>query len=119
MNKKIGSDFERRVCGILSEHGYWVHFMTPDSRGAQPFDIIAVKDGSAVAIDCKTCVSNRINFNRLEMNQVFAFEKWMSCGNEEPYIFVEHDGDVYVIGYLELKKEGSVKISDLEGVTEK
>lgn len=112
MNKRIGTDFERRVCGILSEHGYWVHFIAPDARGAQPFDIVAVKSGKAFAMDCKTCVADRITIRRLEDNQVMAFEKWINCGNDEPLIIVEHKGEMFEIQYSKLKKERSVKISE-------
>ena len=52
-NKKIGSDFEKEVCKMLQDMGYWVHFITPDMRGAQPFDIIAAKNNRPYAIDCK------------------------------------------------------------------
>ena len=48
-NKIIGTAFEKEMCELLANRGYWVHFITPDNRGAQPFDIIAVKDGKAFA----------------------------------------------------------------------
>ena len=51
-NKKHGTDFEKRVVAKLAKAGdVWVHFLSPDERGAQPFDIIAVKDGVACAIE--------------------------------------------------------------------
>jgi hypothetical protein len=74
-NKKIGSDFEQEACSILANHGYWVKFLDPDRTGAQPFDIIAVKSGIAYCFDCKTCVSDTFNINRLEDNQIMAFEE--------------------------------------------
>ena len=37
-NKKLGTEFEREAVTLLSQKGYWVHFITPDSRGSQPFD---------------------------------------------------------------------------------
>jgi len=39
-------EFERKVVARFEKNGWWVHFMAPDSRGAQPFDIIAMKDGN-------------------------------------------------------------------------
>lgn len=104
---------------MLAAKGYWVHFIVPDIRGAQPFDIIAVKNGHAIAIDCKTCVSNTFNINRLEDNQIMAFEKWLSCGNEMPMIIVKHNKQVYVIPYGRIKKDKSVKLGKeflIEGV---
>ena len=46
-NKKIGTQFEQEFCNLLAQHGYWVHFITPDRTGSQPFDVIAVRDGKA------------------------------------------------------------------------
>lgn len=111
-NKKLGSAFEQEVCRILAEREYWVHFITPDKRGAQPFDIIAVKDCEAYAIDCKTLADKGyISFFRLETNQILAFERWMACGNNEPIIFVKYAGEIYCVGYLELKKHERVALS--------
>ena len=109
-NKRLGSDFEREYCRLLAQKGYWVHFMAPDSRGAQPFDVIAVKDGKALAVDCKTCVANTFNISRLEDNQIMAFERWMSCGNGVPIIAVLHNDTIYEISYVELKEKKSIRL---------
>lgn len=111
-NKKLGTEFEHEVCDRLAQEGYWVHFITPDIRGAQPFDIIAVKNGLALAIDCKTCVSNTFNISRLEDNQVMAFEKWIDCGNSIPLIAVKHKEQIYWLRYDELKKCNSIKLGE-------
>ena len=102
-NKQIGTEFERKVCEILSADGWWVHFISPDNRGAQPFDIIAVKEGRAIAADCKTCEGKIFSIDRLEDNQRLAFEKWQRCGNSEPMLFVKHRNEVFCIEYYELK----------------
>ena len=109
-NKKLGTAFEREVCEILAAEGYWVHFITPDARGAQPFDIIAVKNGRAIAIDCKTCVADTFSMKRLEYNQIFAFEKWLRCGNEMPWVMVKHGGNIYQVLYDRIKDGSSVKL---------
>jgi Holliday junction resolvase len=83
-----------------------VHFISPDRRGAQPFDIIAVKDDLAWAIDCKTCKDHIFRLSRLEDNQVNAFEKWLSCGNRLAYLAVLHDEKIYMVMYYDLKEEG-------------
>ena len=44
-NKDIGNQFEREICEILAKNGWWVHFISPNKSGAQPVDIIAVRDG--------------------------------------------------------------------------
>ena len=109
-NKKIGTDFEKKMCEVLAQRGYWVHFIVPDIRGAQPFDIIAVKNGKALAVDCKTCVANTFKINRLEDNQIMAFEKWLACGNDMPIIAVLHNDMIYEIPYDQLKEKQSIKL---------
>lgn len=110
--KKIGSDFEHEFCRMLTEHGFWNHFFTPDARGAQPFDVIAVKDGCAYAIDCKTCVANNFSIDRLEDNQVLAFSRWGECGNGMPWIAVKHKNEVHMIPYINLIQKSSVRIAE-------
>lgn len=109
-NKQIGTEFEHEMCEILAQKGYWVHFIVPDNRGAQPFDIVAAKDGEALAMDCKTCVSSTFNISRLEDNQIMAFERWIKCGNADPYIAVKHKNNVYLIRYSYLKERRSINI---------
>lgn len=111
-NKKLGTEFEQEVCKLLASKGYWVHFIVPDARGAQPFDIIAVKAGRSLAIDCKTCVAGSFNISRLEDNQITSFDLWRKCGNEEPLVFVKHNQKIYIIPYIVVKTEVSVKLTD-------
>lgn len=112
-NKKLGTAFEREICEKLAKKGYWVHFITPDSRGAQPFDIIAVKDGFAQAIECKTLSADKRYFplSRLEENQKLAFKKWLDCGNCEPIIAVKHGDNIVVVKYSELLEKGKVDVT--------
>lgn len=113
-NKKLGTEFEKELCDYLQKNGWWVHFITPDRRGAQPFDIIAVKDGLACAIECKTLVDSKYIFtiDRLEVNQKSAFDYWNRCGNIDPFIFVKWRGKVAVIQYDELVKHQKIRIED-------
>lgn len=111
-NKKIGAGFEKEFCDFLADRGYWAHFITPDARGAQPFDVIAVKNGRALAIDCKTCVANTFNISRMEDNQITSFEHWLRCGNEMPFVAVKHKNMIYMISYRDLKEKRSIKLCD-------
>ena len=111
-NKRTGNDFENEFCQILRDENYWVHFITPNQAGAQPFDVIAVKNGTAYAFDCKTCVDRWFRISRLEDNQILAFEKWMMCGNNIPMVAIKHNERIYIVSYIELKTKGKV---DLEG----
>lgn len=109
-NKKLGTAFERKMCEILSSEGYWVHFIVPDARGAQPFDIVAVRFGEALAIDCKTSSTYRFNLNRLEDNQRMAFNRWIQCGNSEPIVAVLYQNRVYMIPYNRLVRDEVINL---------
>ena len=109
-NKQLGTAFEHEVCQALKDNGWWVHFLSPDNSGAQPFDIIAVKGGLAIAVDAKTSNTHKFSINRLESNQKLAFEKWLRCGNSMPQIAVKYEGHMIWITYYELKKN---KVIDL------
>lgn len=102
-NKRLGMLWEREFCEMLAGRGFWVHFIAPDARGAQPFDVVAVKNKIAYAFDCKTSCTDIFSFDRLEHNQVMAFEKWIKAGNTEPYIAVKYCDNIYLIKYSELK----------------
>ena len=109
-NKRLGTAFEREVCQELKEKGWWVHFLAPGMAGTQPFDIIAVKGGLAIAVDAKTSSTHRFGIDRLEDNQILAFEHWIKCGNYMPQIAVKYQDKIIWLTYFELKKE---KVIDL------
>lgn len=111
-NKKWGTQWEKEFCKLLAAQGFWAHFITPDERGAQPFDVIAVKAGEAYAYDCKTCAADWFSIDRLEDNQVMAFEKWIRCGNNNPNIAVLHNDKIYLVSYARLKAFGRIKLND-------
>lgn len=113
-NKKLGTEFENEMCKLLSEKGWWVHFIEPKPNGAQPFDIIAVKYGRAIAIDCKTSSTKRFDIKRLEDNQICAFEKWIACGNEMPIVAIKYNGEVYTVQYEYLKHKKVVDLEELK-----
>lgn len=50
-NKKNGNHFEEEFCELLALHGFWAHNMAQNQVG-QPADVIAVKNGIPVLIDC-------------------------------------------------------------------
>lgn len=109
-NKRLGTEFEQEICTLLQKHGYWVHFITPDARGAQPFDIIAVKNKRAYAIECKTLSMSKRYFSidRLEDNQKLAFTRWMMCENGEPIIVIKQGNNIVSVEYFELLDSNKV-----------
>lgn len=112
-NKKLGTQFEQEFCELLKQMGYWVHFISPDRTGSQPFDIIAVRNNKPYAFDCKTCESDKFNISRLEDNQIMAFEKWVRCGNTDPIIAIKWRGMVKFCPYNLLKTFKSIRLADL------
>ena len=117
-NKKLGTAFEREICQYLAKNGWWVHFIAPAANGGQPFDIIAVKDGDALAADCKTTVANRFSISRLEQNQIFAFERWLACGNDPPFVFIKYGAKVYMIPYSIIKSEEVIDLNEYQALYE-
>lgn len=111
-NKRLGARFEREMCEKMSKAGYWVHFISPDRSGAQPFDIIGTRYGIAFAIDCKTSSKRLFPLTRLEDNQIMAFEKWMECGNSVPCVAVKFEDHIYLVPYTDLKNKKIVDLAD-------
>ncbi len=111
-NKKLGSEFEKEFCQLLASRGYWVHFISPAPNGGQPFDIIAAKYGEAYAFDCKTSEKTVFSFSRLEENQIYAFEKWLACGNPMPMLVVKYKNEIHLIPYITLKTQERVKLNE-------
>lgn len=109
-NKKRGASFEREFCDLLASRGWWAHFITPAPDGGQPFDVIAVKSGEAIAVDCKTCADHIFRITRMRPNQITAFDKWLACGNQEPMIAVKYNEKIYLIEYRRLKHYGRVDL---------
>lgn len=83
-NKKNGNHFEEEFCELLALHGFWAHNMAQNQVG-QPADVIAVKNGIPVLIDCKECETNRFPLSRIEGNQEGAMTLWEQTGNEHCY----------------------------------
>lgn len=111
-NKKLGSEFEREFEKLLKDNGYWVHFCAPSSTGSQPCDFIAVKNGEAYLIDCKTCVNNYFTLRRMEQNQIQAFNRWRICSNRNMYVAVKHNDKVYMISYVLLAGQKTVNLTN-------
>lgn len=100
-NKKIGNDFEREFCEILSEHGFWVHNFAQNQAG-QPADVIAVRDGGSFLIDCKVCITGRFQLNRIEENQQSAMQHWVDTGNEEAWFALKIENSIVMMRYSDL-----------------
>lgn len=93
-NKRAGTRFEHEVAQRLREMGWWVHLLTQSAEG-QPADIIAVRNGRAVLIDCKVCQNNWFKLDRIEPNQESAYRMWKKALNYD-YLLVLKLKDIAV-----------------------
>ena len=98
-NKRLGTEFEREVVRLLSQQGYWVHFITPDASGSQPF-----------VLDCKTSATKNFNISRLEENQRMAMDLWFGRGNKKAFVYIKYNEKIYAIPYLMLKGLGRIDL---------
>lgn len=103
-NKKLGNDFEQEFCKRLSKAGYWVHNFANKKNG-QPADIIAVKDGTALLLDCKVCSNGIFDISRIELNQHLAMRKWERCGNGTAWFALKVEDEIYILPYSVLEKQ--------------
>jgi Holliday junction resolvase len=102
VNRTVGGHFEAELCDLLAEHGWWAHNMAQNQVG-QPADVIAVKDNTAVLIDCKVCANNRFPLSRVECNQEGAMTLWEQRGNAYCYFAMKlADGSIYMVSFDEL-----------------
>ena len=115
-NKKLGTQWENEYCDRLKEKGYWTHFCAPGKDGGQPCDIIAVKDGKAYLIDCKTCKKKVFRIDRMEFNQINAFKVWKergNCDNEETrFVAIKHNDNIYEIPYSVIEENYQVRLEE-------
>lgn len=105
-NRADGNDFEQVFAEALARNGFWATRLRQKAAG-QPADVLAVKDGKAMLIDCKRCEHDYFDTRRIEPNQIEAMQLWEACGNGEGRFALGFpDGTVCVVtrSYLEGKK---------------
>lgn len=103
-NRKNGNRFEKRLCEELFKQGYWVHNLAQNQAG-QPFDVIAVKNLVAYAIDCKVCTDDVFDISRIEPNQQAAMDLWYDRNGISGWFALElSDGAIYMVEYEALKE---------------
>ena len=97
-NKKIGNDFEKKFCEILSERGFWVHNFAQNQDG-QPADVIAVKNNTPYIIDCKVCEKGIFKLSRIEENQILSMQHWLNTRNSDAWFALKVNDDILMITY--------------------
>ena len=109
-----GERFENLFCELLSKQNYWALKIPRDQRGAQPFDVIAVRGSEIWAVDCKVCATDRFPLSRIEDNQWLSFWQINKKTNAECGIVIYFDGNVYYISYqqlLAMQKKGRASLN--------
>lgn len=96
-----GAEFERYVADLFQKDGFWALRIPKNERGAQPFDILAIKGNMVYAIDCKVCERNRFPLSRIEDNQWTAMNTMKSKTNALLGFAIYHGGKIYFIKYEE------------------
>ena len=103
-----GEEFEIIVCNWLKDNGYWALLIPRNKSGAQPFDILAIRNSEIYAVDCKVCSEPRLRLSRIEDNQWLAFESIKKKTSATCGFVWYHEGKTGFIDY-----EDAVKARDL------
>lgn len=90
----IGREFEKKIIHDLKQRGWWT-YLTPNTISGQPFDIIAISDGTGIAIEVKHVKEYRFNLSRIEANQRIAIQDFTEKGNDAFFVF-GHDDIIYI-----------------------
>jgi archaeal holliday junction resolvase (hjc) len=101
-NKKLGNDFESKLCEMLFKEGFWVHNFTQNQAG-QPADIIAVKNKIPFLIDAKVCSDNKFPLSRIEENQRSSMDLWHDCKNGTGWFAFLIEDEVFMMAYTNIK----------------
>ena len=91
--------FQREICKMLSEHGFWA-YETINKKSGQPVDVIAVKSDIGYIIECKVTKSNRFPLSRVEDNQITSIQLFNKCGCTESWFafyFAKHPDNVLFV----------------------
>ena len=84
----------------LSKLGYRCTYLEGESHTkSQACDVIACKDGKVWAIDCKTLHNKNGLFpiDRIEQNQVLAYKRYKKCGNDNFFLAILWQDNIYFI----------------------
>ena len=105
-NKKAGTAFEAEFTRELFHRGFWAH-MFVSNRNGQPFDVIAVNEHGALAVDCKDCMSGVFDYQRVEENQHMSMQMWKKrTGRDAAFAIRFDDNDIWMVKYSDLKAWG-------------
>lgn len=107
-----GSEFEQRACELFASRGFWALNIPKNKFGAQPFDVIAIKDSEIWAVDCKVCSEPRLSLARVETNQALAFGMMTQRTNARCGFLCYHNKRLYFIPWSAIDmSKSSIKLT--------
>lgn len=119
MNKSQynGKKFEDEFCWFLSNNGFYVIYNEKNASGAQPVDVIALKNNEPFMFECKNLEnkSGLFPLSRVESNQLHAYKKYTDCGNSKFALAILWNDNVYIIDFYLLQFfDKSINLKNVE-----
>ncbi len=113
-NKRQGNQFERELCEMLAEKGFWAHNFAQNKDG-QPADIIAVKGRYHTLIDCKLISTSKgFEFSRWEENQRLSMRLFREKGTEVCFLALKlPDGEIRMLDTITIYGQESLDRSSI------
>ena len=100
-NKAKGTTFEKEFARLLAKNGFWVRL---DKGYAQTCDMIAGKNNTIYLFECKRCIKDYFDLERVECNQSDSRRRFMDCGNKEAWFAYEVSGQEIYLSKEPIKK---------------
>ena len=96
-----GRKFEEELCDYFSSQGYYVIYNEKGITGAQPCDIVIIKNNIAILVEAKNLdnKSGIFNLDRIEQNQVLAYNKFRSCKNTNFILAIKWKNNIWLIDF--------------------
>lgn len=121
MGKKqyvVGKGWEETVMDYYSNKNYWVYKM-PTINNGTVFDIILVKKGASLFVECKHIVGDKLYYESSGLKKkTDEIEHFIKTTGNNLYIYVKSDKDgIYWTTWVRsselLKTQGYLKTSDM------
>lgn len=111
-NKSNGTAFEQEFATEIFSRGFWAHVFAPNRNG-QPFDVIAVNDRGALAVDCKDCQTGVFDLTRIEENQHTSMKLWKKrTGRDAAFALRFSEDEIWMVKYPDaIARRASGKMS--------
>lgn len=97
-------EFEIETCNIFFENGFWALRIPKDERGAQPFDVLAIRGSEIYAFDCKVCSTPRLQLTRAEDNQLASMSLLKRRTTAYTGFLAWHEGEIYLIPFRDVEE---------------